>query len=681
MSAPFLLEIGVEELPASFVASALGAMPDLFRAGAKSDRIQHGEVRALGTPRRLTLLVEDLAQRQDDLSETISGPPKRAAFEDDGTPKKAAIGFAKRLGVPVEALTIEETDRGAYVVGRREEKGAPAAEVLPGLVAGVFAKIPFPKSMRWGAGEVAFGRPVHWVVCLHGATVIDVELAGITAGRTSRGHRFLSPGTFDLASPVGYVDRLREARVLVDPAERERVMVERAVAAAEEAGGTIAQDPFLVAENAAMVEEPHAICGSFDEVFLELPDEVTVCVMRGHQRYFAVRDSAGKLLPRYVAVVNTDRSLERVTRGNDRVLRARLADGRFFVEEDLARGLDAMVPPLDRVVFQAKLGSVGARAKRLAEAVAGDPVAVSAARLCKADLVSLIVGEFPELQGRMGRWYAEKAGVDAEVARAIEEHYLPRSAHDAMPSTASGARLAIAERADGLVGCFGIGLTPKGGNDPFALRRAMLGLIHIALDGPTDVDLAGALGAAHDAYAGQGVRLSPKDSVLDALSGFAKGRLESTLAQMGFPTDAIAAGLGAWRGDSIRDARERVAVAADVLSDEWATFREAFVRAHNIAVHAPEGGTVDAALLTEDAERDLAERWSAIAGTIRERTEARAYREVLPLIVELRDPIHRFFEEVFVMVDDAAIRDNRLRLLASIDRSLTAIAHFHLLGA
>ena len=482
MSATFLLEIGVEELPSSFVASALDAMPGLLERELEGARLAHGEVTALGTPRRLSLLVEELADRQADLSEKVSGPPKGAAFEADGTPKKAAIGFAKKLGLAVEDLTVEATDKGEYVFGRREETGAPAAEVLPALLARLFGKIPFPKSMRWGEGDIAFGRPVHWVVCLHGDAVVAAELAGVAAGRASRGHRFLAPDAFELSSADAYVDRLREARVLVDTDERRRAMLERLEAAADEVGGVIVDDEFLVEENLSMVEEPHVICGSFDEPFLALPDQVTIGVMRDHQRYFALRDERGTLLPRYLAVVNTDRSPAIITKGNDRVLRARLADARFFVDEDLGRGLEAMVPALDQVVFQAKLGTVGDRARRFAEAVGDDATAREAARLCKADLVSLTVGEFPELQGQMGRFFAERAGLDAEVARGIEEHYLPRKAEDDLPSTESSARLAIAVRADLLVGCFGLGLKPKGSNDPFALRRAMLGLIHIALD-------------------------------------------------------------------------------------------------------------------------------------------------------------------------------------------------------
>lgn len=685
MSQPFVLEIGVEELPASFIESALSAMPGLAREGLAHARLEHGAIRALGAPRRLALLIEDLADRQSDLSESVSGPPEKAAYEADGTPKKAAIGFAKKLGVAVEDLTIEETERGRYVMGRREEAGQEAGAVLPGILERVFSRIPFPKSMRWGTGEIAFGRPVHWVMCLHGEELVEVTLAGVAAGRDTRGHRFLAPASVEIEVASEYVDALREARVLVDPEERTRVMLERMEAAASEAGGVIVDDPFLVGENAGMVEEPHVICGSFDEAFLELPDEVTIGVMRGHQRYFALRDSEGRLLPRYIAIVNTDRAPDVITMGNDRVLRARLADGRFFVEEDRSRGLDAMVPGLDAVVYHAKLGSVGERVLRFA-AVAGpmdeSGVAAQAARLCKADLVSLIVGEFPELQGTMGRWYAEREELAPEICAAIEEHYLPRHAGDALPPTVASASLAVAERADALVGCFGVGLIPSGSNDPFALRRATLGMIRIALEGPIDVDARGILGAAYDAYASQDKALKPKEEVLGALLDFFRGRLESAYAaKKEHPQDAVQAALAAWPGGSIRDAAARIALCSEVGSKtEWATFREAFKRAYNIAKEAPDAEDYDVAKATEDAERALAEGWRAIEGRVVELTRAGNYREVLPLVTELRDPIHQFFAEVFVMDDDLDVRNNRLRLLGSIARTLTEIAHFHLLS-
>lgn len=681
MSAPLLFEIGVEELPASFVAGALEAMPELARNLLAQARLAHGEIRAVGTPRRLALLVDALADRQADLSETVLGPPKSAAFEDDGTPKKAAIGFAKKLGLAVEQLVVEVTDKGAYVAGVREERGKDAAEVLPELLAELCRRIPFRKSMRWGEGEVAFGRPVHWLVALHGERVVSVEFAGARAGRVTRGHRFLAPEPFALEHASRYADALREAHVLVDPAERERVMRERLEAAAKEARGALVPDPFLVGENASLVEEPHVLCGAFDPVFLELPDEVTIEVMRGHQRYFALRSPDGRLMPRYLAVVNTARAPEVIVRGNDRVLRARLADARFFVEADLERGLSARVPQLDQVVFQAKLGTVGERVRRLEVLVGHDAAAREAARLCKADLVTLIVGEFPELQGVMGRFYALREGASPEVADAVRDHYLPRGAGDDVPTATASAHLAVADRADLLVGCFGLGLVPSGSADPFGLRRAALGVVRIALEGPTDVDLRAVLRAAHTAYRDQGKPVGDEAAVLASLDEFFRGRLRAFLADR-YPTDVVDACLGAWDGGSIRDLSARLdALEAFRRLPAYESLAVAFKRAYNIAKDAPEG-ELDLELMTEDAERALAERFSTLAPTLRQAVEARDYQRALTLVAEqLREPIDRFFDQVFVMVEDARVRDNRLRLLGAIARTLTAIAHFHLLGA
>ena len=681
MSAPLLFEIGVEELPASFVAGALEAMPELAKALLAQARLAHGDVRALGTPRRLALLVDDLADRQADLSEKVLGPPKAAAFEPDGTPKKAAIGFAKKLGVAVEELVVEETDKGAYVAGVRKECGKDAAEVLPELLAELCRRIPFRKSMRWGEGDVAFGRPVHWLVALHGERVVPVAFAGIVADRRTLGHRFLAPAPIALGSAREYVAALREAHVIVDPEERERVMVERLEAAAERAGGRVVPDPFLVRENASLVEEPHVILGSFDPAFLELPDEVTIEVMRGHQRYFALRAPDGKLLPRYLAVVNTSRAPEIIARGNDRVLRARLADARFYVEEDLARGLSSRVPELDRIVFQAKLGTVGERVRRLEVLVGDDPAAREAARLCKADLVTLIVGELPELQGVMGRWYALREGVAPEVADAIRDHYLPRGAGDDVPSAIPSARLAIADRADLLVGCFGLGQVPSGSADPFGLRRAALGIVRIALEGPIDVDLGATLRAAHRAYRDQGKPVGEEAAVLAGLDDFFRGRLRALFTER-YPTDVVDACLGAWDGGSIRDLAARLAaVEAFRHLPAYESLAVAFKRAYNIAKDAPDGDP-DPKLMTEDAERALAERFTSLAPALRAATEARDYHRALRMVAEqLREPIDRFFDSVFVMVDDAVVRDNRLRLLGRIARALTAIAHFHLLSA
>ena len=690
MSSEFLLEIGTEELPSSFVTHALRSMKAsalelVGQARLGTDAL---EVHTLGTPRRLALRIRGLAPSQADRDETVMGPPWSAAFEPDNSPKKAATGFAKKHGVAVEELRKQTTDKGDYVTVQVHETGRPTGAVLAEILPQICQRITFPKSMRWGPGEISFGRPIHWVVSLLGADVVEFEFAGIRAGRETRGHRFLAPDTFDLDAATNYEAALEQAHVLVDISRRKERMMEGLLSAAQSLGGVLAQDPFLADECVSLVEEPFTVPGSFDESFLELPDTVVVSVMRDHQRYFAVRESdGGALLPSYLNVVNTAQDPETIAKGNDRVLRARLADARFFVEEDRKAPLADRLQKLESVVFQSKLGTMGAKVRRvqanaraLAELTGADPAAcVEAARLCKADLETLIVFEFPELQGEMGRWYAMREGIDAAVADAIRDHYRPQGADDVVPDQTVGAVVAVADRIDTLVGCFGIGLVPSGSADPFALRRAALGIIRIALEGPIDVDLRQLLDQALAAYDGD-AELAPADEVRAALGEFFRGRIRAMLKDT-YGGDVVDACLGAWDGTSLRDLRSRVEAVSELgAAPEFEALAVAFKRAFNITKESARG-PVDPALLEEGAESKLAERFQTVRDQIREATGERRYADALRLVAkELGEPIDRYFEDVFVMVDDAHIRENRLRLLGEIADAVNGIAHFHRLG-
>ncbi len=686
MPAHLLLEIGTEELPASFVEKALDALPTMILASLDHARITHGSAHSYGTPRRLAVLVDDVDDRQRDIEEEVLGPPKAAAFGPDGKASKAAEGFAKKNGVSVDQVRIVKTEKGEYAALTRRETGRAASDVLPSLLTEMCGKIPFPKSMRWGLGEFSFGRPVHWLVALHGKHPMSMQFAGIASGVRTRGHRFLAPHEFELPEAARYLELLREAHVLADEKERRAEMVRRLEERAKEIGGELVPDEFLVSENASLVEEPHVIAGSFDETFLGLPEEVIVAVMRGHQRYFAVKEAGRhRLMPRYLAVVNTAKSPEVIVRGNDRVLRARLADARFFVETDAQTRLEDRVPKLDGVVFQQKLGSIGEKARRIAAVsteLSRDPRATQAAELAKADLVSLIVGEFPELQGLMGRWYALRQGVAPEVADAIRDHYLPKSATDEVPSTELAAWLSVADRADTLFGCFAIGLVPSGSADPFALRRAAIAIARIALEGPIDVDLTALFEATGRAYADQGKRLAETAHVMAQLDDFFRTRLRVFLSENeGHPVDLATACLSAWQGGSLRDLAARVrALAAFRTMPAYESLAVAFKRAYNIAKDAKEG-QVDPALFDHDAERALHARFASVRAAIDVATSRGDYIGALTIVAdELREPIDRFFEQVFVMVDDPHVRENRLRLLGEIAGSMTRIAHFHLLG-
>ena len=495
---PLLLEIGVEELPSSFVDAALAALPAIVAARLGELRLTHGDVKALGTPRRLAVIVHRVAIAQLDLDEEVTGPPESAAYKD-GTPTRAAEAFAQKLGTTVDALTIVDKPAlgkqkaGRYVIGRRVEKGRPARELLGKTLVEICAAIPFRKSMRWGTGEATFGRPVQWLVALLGDAVIDTTFAGVRSGNVSRGHRFLSPGEIRITSADTYVDQLRAQHVIVDRDERARVMMDRVTAAAVAAGGVHDPSPSLVAENASLVEEPHVVTGSFEPEFLALPAAVIRAVARGHQKYFCVQRSEDELLPHYLAVANTANDPARIAKGNDRVMRARLADAQFFFEEDKKANVEERSAKLGGIVFHNRLGTVLEKVARML--ILGDRLARAldldesaqkhvprGIELCKVDLVSLMVGEFPELQGHMGRAYALHAGEPREVADAIRDHYRPISAADEVAGSDIAAVIALADRLDTLTGCFAVGLAPTGTADPFALRRACIAILRTLLE-------------------------------------------------------------------------------------------------------------------------------------------------------------------------------------------------------
>lgn len=535
MPKTLLLEIGTEELPSSFVDAALAALPGLVRTKLEALRLAHGDVRALGTARRLAVQVKGVAETQPDLDEEVVGPPETAAYKD-GKPTKAAEAFANKLGVGVSALSVVTKEAsgkqkaGRFVVGRRQEKGRDARELVGKALAELCGEIPFRKSMRWGAGKATFGRPVQWLVALFGDENLDVSFAGVRSGKTSLGHRFLAPGPFEIVSADAYVDALRAKHVLVDRDERAKTMMDRVAAAAKAAGGVHDPDAALIDENASLVEEPHVVTGSYEEKYLALPAAVIRSVARGHQKYFCVQRDADTLLPHYLAVVNTALDPVRIARGNDRVMRARLADANFFFEEDKKAKVEDRVEKLQGIVFHNRLGTVRekvARMEKLATRIAaalGLPAETTklverAAHLCKFDLVSLMVGEFPELQGDMGRVYATEAGEPAEVANAVRDHYRPIGAEGAVAGDDVSACVALADRLDTLVGCFAVGLSPTGAADPFALRRACIATLRTLLD-RSKVDPAYATLSLADLYAwayegleGKKLDLSQADTV------------------------------------------------------------------------------------------------------------------------------------------------------------------------
>jgi glycyl-tRNA synthetase beta chain len=691
MSETLLLEIGAEELPASFVGAAVQALPGLLGRELAELRLDHGQLLAAGTPRRLAIWARDVAARQADVDEQVLGPPARVAFDAEGKPTKAASAFAGKIGCPVEQLARVQTDKGEYVAGRRRERGATALELLPRALEQVCARIPFRKSMRWSDVDATFGRPVRWLLAMFGAELVRFSFAGVESAGATRGHRFLSPDPFPLEHPDGYTAALRERHVLVELDERRSVMVERLREAAELAGGELIDDEFLVEENLSLVEEPQIVVGGFDASFLELPERVILDVAKDHQRYFGVRDKAGQLLPKYLAVVNTALQPENVRRGNDRVMRARLADAKFFYDTDLQTPLEQRRPVLDTVVFHKRLGSIGDKVRRLERLVLalggelGLPAATiqlagEGAKLAKCDLVTLMVGELPELQGEIGRAYALTQGTDPEVARVISEHYQPKGASDPTAPSDPGALVALADRLDTLTGCFAIGLVPTGAADPLALRRAAIGCVRTLLDRGWELELSEAIRAAHAGFEALRLDLSA-DETGDKLVQFVRQRLRGVLAEE-LPGDVVDACLAAG-GDSPHDVLLRARALAGIDPETRAAAGEVFKRATNIAKQAPDGEPVAPGELVPELHPSEARLFSAFAELrtrIADASDRRDHATAFGAVASFAPVLGKYFDDVLVMAEDKALRENRLRLMKQIQRTCSALAAFNLLA-
>jgi glycyl-tRNA synthetase beta chain len=698
MSAPrdLLLEIGVEELPSSFVEAALRALPDLAKKRLADLRLTHGDVEILGTPRRLSLIVRHLVEQQPDLSEDLLGPPVSAGFDKAGNPTRAAQAFADKLGIEVSAIEKRETPKGVYLAGRRSEKGKPTAELLVPALSALVAAIPFRKSMRWSeeAPDATFGRPVRWLVALFGEEVIPFTFAGLTADRLSYGHRFLAPGVILLRDPSHYEAQLLEGHVVVNTAERQRMMLTRLHAAAQTIAGTLIEDEFLVGENLSLVEEPQIVVGSFEERFLALPEDVILEVARGHQRYFGVRGADGKLLPRYLAVVNTALAPENIVRGNDRVMRARLSDAQFFFDEDKKVGLSGRTKKLGGIVFHNRLGSVEekvtrvvALTKAIGERLGVDAgkiaTAVRGAELAKCDLATLMVGEFPELQGVMGRAYALAQGETAEVAEVVEEHYRPKGGSDAPALAHAAALVALADRFDSLVGCFAVGLVPTGAADPYALRRACLGAVRTLLSHGWDASTGELVELAYAQHAAQGTKLDLDAAACRRKVGeFFRDRLKNLLNDE-IPADVLDACL-AVAADRPLDvvARARALLALDAATR--ASVGEVFKRVTQIAKDAPSGEPVPPKEVdpqAHEAELALDASYRSLKSTLESAEKTGDYTAAFAAIAAFAPPLSEYFLHVFVMAEELPIRENRLRLLRAVRDACSTVAHVQLLRA
>lgn len=671
MSHDLLLEIGTEELPAGFIDRALEQMRTDAAAGLGQLRLSFTDLVVYGTPRRLALLVRGLAERQDDLVKQSKGPSRRVAFADDGTPTKAAEGFARGQGVAVAELEVRDTEQGEYVFAVTREAGRLAAAVLEDWLSQFVTNIQFPKSMRWGTGTVRFARPLRWLVALLGDSVLRVAVGDVQAGASTYGHRFLAPDEITLSNPDEYVERLRSAYVLVDGAERKAAVERHVSAAAAAAGGRVVDDGSLAAEVANLIEYPAAVVGSFTDEYLTLPREVLITPMREHQRYFPLADEDGGLLPQFIAVSNGPRPEPEVVRtGNEKVLAARLADARFFFDEDRKRPLSANVEALKNVVFQQQLGTVfekTARIQTLAEGLGAElgvddgVVAVirQGARLAKADLVTQMVHEFPELQGVMGREYARLAGEDDAVATVIYEHYLPRHAGDVLPQTDAGRAVSIADKVDTIVGCFGAGLIPTGSQDPYALRRQALGVVRIAMESQLNIHLGRLLERAYELFEG---KLADRAQTLAKVQEFFRQRVRGVLLEHGIRHDVADAVIAADCNNLAAVLGRARALQAFSKAPDFESLMTAYERVANLAGQA-ETVAVTLQLFEADAERRLYDVATAVAQQLPALMDAGAYDDVFGLLAGLRPHVDGLFADVMVMAPDPDVRQNRLALL------------------
>jgi glycyl-tRNA synthetase beta chain len=682
MSAPDLLfELGTEELPPRTLLSLSNALTDGVIKGIDAAGIPHGKVHGFATPRRLAVRIQKLAEHQPDKQVERRGPPLKVCFDAQGAPTQAALAFAKNCGVAVSELTQLETEKGAWLIFRGTERGAATTSLLGGIINQAIAALPIAKRMRWGTRTAEFVRPVHRVVLLYGEAVVAAEVLGLATGRMTSGHRFHAPKPIALKSAKGYEGRLRRAKVVADFAER-RELIRAGVTVAAAVGGSGATaliEEALLDEVTALVEWPVPIAGQFEQRFLSLPREVVIATVQDHQRYFAVQGADGKLTGWFVTVSNIEsRDPSKVREGNERVVRPRLSDAAFFWEQDRKISLDAHAARLSEVTFQTKLGTYAdktLRIKALAQSIgsrigAGAHVA-RAAELAKADLMTAMVGEFPELQGTMGRYYAEAQGEPEELALALEEHYRPRYAGDALPATKTGQALALADKIDTLVGIFAIELRPTGAKDPFGLRRAALGLLRILLEGRLDLDLFELL--EQSAAAQPVLRVGVVDEVYD----FITERLRGLLLEEAGTTIEMLDAVFANRPRSPLDAVTRLqALKEFLLLPEAGILAAINKRIANILKKTSLDGdtTVDADALTEDAERQLHRVLREVRVPVQEAAAQRRYAQSLTALVALRAPVDDFFERVMVMDENVARRNNRLALLRDVQLLLGGVA-------
>jgi glycyl-tRNA synthetase beta chain len=685
MAKTLYIEIGTEEIPAGYILPALESMSLRIARFLDDNRIAHGEPTVTGTPRRLVLNVPGVADCQQPVRTEVIGPPKSAAYDAQGKPTRAAEGFAKGQGASVADLTIKQTPKGEYLCVFREEAGLAAKELLEKMLPDFIAKIPFPKSMHWSSYSVTFARPIQWIVALFAQEVLQCEYAHVRSGKKSMGHRFMSPLWIDVNDFEDHRENLRKNYVILDTAERRELIRQGAETAAAGIGGKVLADDELLDEVTQLVEFPQPLVGRFEDKYLELPPELLITVIKKHQRYFALTDRAGVLLPYFVTISNTvPRDFALVEAGNARVVRARLEDARFYYREDQKVTLDDRAEQLKGVVFHSKIGTSYEKMERfselavmLAERVAPEraPEVRRAALLCKADLVSGVVSEFPELQGIMGRTYARLQGEPEAVAEAIYEHYLPNRSGGPVPSRIEGSLISIADKIDTIAACFGVGLLPTGTADPFALRRQTLGIIRIVLETPLRISLGEIMGRALALLSSK--LTQPAENVKRDITAFFEGRLHHYLATLGAgaSSDVIEAALSVGIDDLLEAVQRTQALVSFTARPDFGALAAAVKRVANI-IKEPETAPVDDSLFKNPAEGILFDELAKAEAEVGSRLARSDFAGALESMARLKPMIDSFFDSVLVMDKDDSVRRNRLALLTRTRDLFARVADF-----
>ena len=692
-----LIEIGAEEIPAGYIAPALDAFKKSVLTSLEKNRIDHGNAKTFGTPRRLALLVQNVGEEQKAETNTMTGPPVRVGFDSDGKPTMAAKKFAEKAGITVDEIKVVETPKGEYLTAEVTEKCESAATIIEGILPDLILGIPFPKSMHWGDFDISFARPIISLMALLGEQSLNFALEDITSSNAVFGHPFMYPGKYPVATPDKYQDVLREVGVIVDIDERKALLREKIEAIAKENGSTVLHDEALVDIVTNLVEYPYPVLGTFDKEFLEVPDAVLITAMREHQKYFSLLNEDGKLKPYFIAVNNTQtKDMDVVANGHGRVLRARLSDAKFFYHVDLESTMDQFAEKLKKVTFQAQLGSMFEKRERLVEigkclvellgktsVAIQDKSALEAnvirtAQLCKADLVSQMVIEFTKLQGIIGRRYAVKGGENSDVAQAIEEHYRPTHSGGELPESLTGKLVAMADKIDTICGCFSIDLIPTGASDPYALRRQSIGIIQIMLASNFTFSLKALVEKSVSLYAEDEKR---RAEVTANVLEFIKARMTNMFVDQGYTREAVISALTV-SFDNIPDAVLRVK-SLDLLrqAPDFEPLSTAFKRVVNILKKAnlTETPAVDESLFESDAEKILYQACSDVSGKVAAFTASGNYDAALKEIATIRPDVDRLFDDVMVMADDEAVKMNRMALLSSVAAIFENIADFSLI--